>query len=118
MPGTLMYECCLHTLRVLLMRMGWVAEDGEARFEPVPGVASRLKCRGQVIATTKKVTYEVSLKEIGFRPEPYAIGDALMYADGKPIVEVKDISLQLSGMTRERLEEIWSARVGGSPAKR
>lgn len=108
MPGTLMYECCLHTMRVLLMRMGWVSEDSEARFEPVPGVASRLKCRGQVIATTKKVTYEVSLKEIGFRPEPYAIGDALMYADGKPIVEVKDISLRMSGMTRERLDEIWA----------
>jgi 3-hydroxymyristoyl/3-hydroxydecanoyl-(acyl carrier protein) dehydratase len=108
MPGTLMYECCLHTMRVLLMRMGWVSEDNEARFEPVPGVASRLRCRGQVIATTKKVTYEVSLKEIGFRPEPYAIGDALMYADGKPIVEVKDISLRLSGMTRERLDEIWA----------
>jgi 3-hydroxymyristoyl/3-hydroxydecanoyl-(acyl carrier protein) dehydratase len=107
MPGTLMYECCLHTMRVLLMRMGWVCEDGEARFEPVPGVSSRLRCRGQVIATTKKVTYEVSLKEIGIGPEPFAIGDALMYADGKPIVEVKDLSLRLVGMTRERLDQIW-----------
>jgi 3-hydroxymyristoyl/3-hydroxydecanoyl-(acyl carrier protein) dehydratase len=115
MPGTLMYECCLHTLRVLLMRMGWVAEEGEARFEPVPAVASRLRCRGQVIATTKKVTYEVSLKEIGFRPEPYAIGDALMYADGKPIVEVKDISLRLIGMTKEKLDAIWD---GGEPPAR
>ena len=26
MPGTLMYECCLHTLRIFLLRMGWVAE--------------------------------------------------------------------------------------------
>ena len=59
-------------VRVLLMRMGWVAEEGEARFEPVPGVASRLKCRGQVIATTRKVTYEVSLKEIGYGPEPFS----------------------------------------------
>jgi acyl transferase domain-containing protein/3-hydroxymyristoyl/3-hydroxydecanoyl-(acyl carrier protein) dehydratase len=113
MPGTLMYECCLHTMRVLLMRTGWVCEDDEGRFEPVPGVASRLKCRGQVIATTRKVTYEVSLKEIGFRPEPFAIGDALMYADDKPIVEVKDISLRLSGVTRERLDEIWGT--GPSP---
>jgi len=24
MPGTLMYECCLHTLRIFLLRMGWV----------------------------------------------------------------------------------------------
>mgnify|MGYP003352528748 CR=1 FL=1 len=26
MPGTLMYECCLHTLRVHLLRLGWIAE--------------------------------------------------------------------------------------------
>ncbi len=110
MPGTLMYECCLHTLRVLLMRMGWVCEEGEARFEPVPGVASRLKCRGQVIASTKKVVYEVSIKEIGFRPEPFVICDALMYADGKPIVDITNLSLQFSGMTRERLDEIWAGK--------
>jgi 3-hydroxymyristoyl/3-hydroxydecanoyl-(acyl carrier protein) dehydratase len=112
MPGTLMYECCLHTLRVLLMRMGWVCEDGEARFEPVAGVASKLKCRGQVIATTKKVVYEISLKEIGFRPEPYVICDALMYADGKPIVDITNMSLRLVGMSRERLDAIWSAASG------
>ena len=60
----------------------------------MPGVASRLKCRGQVIATTRTVTYEVSIKELGYRPEPYAIADALMYADGKPIVEITDMSLR------------------------
>ena len=29
MPGTLMYECCLHTLRIFLMRMGWVGSRGQ-----------------------------------------------------------------------------------------
>ena len=42
MPGTLMYECCLHTLRTLLHRFGWVYEEGEATCEPVPDVLSRL----------------------------------------------------------------------------
>jgi len=109
MPGTLMYECCLHTLRILLMRMGWVGEAGEVVSEPVPGVASRLKCRGQVVASTKVVTYEVVLKEIGYRPEPFVIADALMYADGKAIVEITDMSLRLSGLTRARVEELWQA---------
>ena len=108
MPGTLMYECCLHTLRVLLMRMGWVCEAGEAATEPVPGVNSRLKCRGQVLETTKVVTYEVTVKELGFRPEPYCLADALMYADGKPIVEITNMSLRLSGLSRARLEAIWA----------
>lgn len=107
MPGTLMYECCLHTLRILLMRLGWVCESTEAVYEPVPGVKSRLKCRGQVTDATKRITYEITVKELGYRPEPYCLADALMYADGKPIVEISDMSLRMSGLTRERLEAIW-----------
>ena len=33
--------------------------------------------------------------------------DAVMSADGKPIVRMIDMSLRLSGMTREKLETIW-----------
>ncbi|NVN91186.1 MAG: type I polyketide synthase [Desulfuromonadales bacterium] len=107
MPGTLMYECCMHTLRIFLLRMGWVAEDGQAAWEPVPGVASRLCCRGQVLETTKIVTYEVCIRELGYGPEPYAIADALMYADGRPIVEITSMSVRLSGSSREKLEALW-----------
>lgn len=108
MPGTLMYECCLHTLRIFLTRMGWVGESSEAVCEPVPGVASRLKCRGQVIESTRVVTYEVTIKEIGYRPEPYVICDALMLADGKPIVEISEMSLRMTGLTRERIRQLWA----------
>src|SRR2546425_9910400 len=65
MPGTLMYECCLHTLRIYLMRMGWVAEQNETAWEPVPGLASRLRCRGQVIETTRQIIFEIAIKEVG-----------------------------------------------------
>ena len=110
MPGTLMYECCLHTLRIFLMRLGWVGEHAEVGCEPVPGVTSRLKCRGQVTASTRVVTYEVTLKERGYRPEPYAICDALMYADGKPVVDITDMTLRLTGLSREKV----AALSGGS----
>ncbi|MGB0068830.1 MAG: type I polyketide synthase, partial [Isosphaeraceae bacterium] len=66
MPGTLMYECCLHTLRIFLMRLGWVGASGQVAFEPLPGVANRLRCRGQVIESTRKVVYEVVIKELGY----------------------------------------------------
>jgi malonyl CoA-acyl carrier protein transacylase/3-hydroxymyristoyl/3-hydroxydecanoyl-(acyl carrier protein) dehydratase len=108
MPGTLMYECCLHTLRIFLMRLGWVGRRDRVAFEPVPGVANRLKCRGQITEATRRVTYEVTIKERGYRPEPYAIADALIVADGKPIVSVTDLALQLSGTRREELERLWS----------
>ncbi len=108
MPGTLMYECCLHTLRIFLLRMGWVAEDGDAAWEPVPGVASQLRCRGQVLETTLVAGYEVTIRELGYRPEPYAIVDALMYADGKPIVEISSMSVRLTGTTKEQLLALWN----------
>src|ERR1700749_1600105 len=84
MPGTLMYECCLHALRILLMRLGWGGARGRASFEPIPGVANRLKCRGQTTEATRTVTYEATVKERAYPPEPYAIADALIIADGKP----------------------------------
>jgi PfaB family protein len=108
MPGTLMYECCMHTLRIYLLRLGWVAESAGSVWEPVPGVASKLCCRGQVLETTKVVTYEVTIREIGFCPEPYVICDALMYADGKPIVEITSMSARLTGTTKEILTAMWS----------
>ncbi|OHB34110.1 MAG: type I polyketide synthase, partial [Desulfuromonadaceae bacterium GWC2_58_13] len=104
MPGTLMYECCMHTLRIYLLRMGWIGEEGMTWCEPVPGVDSGLKCRGQVIETTKTVTYQVGIKELGYGPEPFAIVDALMYADGKAIVEIPNMSVRLAGLNREQVE--------------
>ena len=109
MPGTLMYECCLHTLRIFLMRLGWVGEKGKVIYEPVPNVTSKLKCRGQVIETTNKVQYEISVKELGYKNDgtPYAIADALMYADDRAIVQMSNMSLQLNGLTRNNLEKLW-----------
>ena len=107
MPGTLMYECCMHTLRIFLLRMGWVAETEGAAWQPVPGVASQLSCRGQVLETTKVVRYEVTVRELGYRPEPYAVVDALMYADGRPIVEITSMSVRLTGSNKESLLALW-----------
>lgn len=110
MPGTLMYECCMHTLRVFLMRMGWVGEDSEIACEPIPGIKSRLKCRGQVLPSTNKVRYEIELKEIGYGPDAYALADATMYADERPIVEISDMSIRHQGLTKERVEQLWHSR--------
>ncbi len=118
MPGTLMYECCLHTLRIYLMRMGWVSAPGEAAWQPLPGIKSQLKCRGQVTENTRTVTYLVTIKEMGYRPQPYAIVDALMYADGKPIVEIIDMSVQISGLTREKLLQRWRKQTPTTAVKK
>ncbi len=107
MPGTLMYECCAHTLRVLLFRMGWVTEKPGVCCEPVIGVESVLKCRGPVTPATKQVLYEVEISEVGYSPEPYVIADALMYGDGHKIVRFKEMSMKMTGLTRDEVEAFW-----------
>jgi 3-hydroxymyristoyl/3-hydroxydecanoyl-(acyl carrier protein) dehydratase len=37
------------------------------------------------------------------------VADALMFADGKPIVEIGNMTLRMSGLTREKLREIWKS---------
>jgi len=110
MPGTLMYECCAHTLRVFLQRMGWVTEKPGVCYEPVIGNAARLKCRGPVTPATRHVHYEIQISEIGYGPEPYAIADAHMSADGRPIVYFKDMSVKMTGISREEIEAAWRPR--------
>jgi 3-hydroxymyristoyl/3-hydroxydecanoyl-(acyl carrier protein) dehydratase len=56
------------------------------------------------------VTYEVTIKERNLDPEPHALADALMYADGKPIVDIRDMSIRLSGVTRESIVALWCGR--------
>lgn len=110
MPGTLMYECCFHTFRVLLMRMGWLGERDRFAWDPKPGVPARLKCRGQVIPGTRTAAYEVCITDIGLDPIPYAVADAVMFADGRPVVEIRGMSVQLNGLTRSTIEHVWSSK--------
>ncbi len=117
MPGTLMYECCLHTLRVLLLRLGWVSSDQgvDLHYAPVIGVASELRCRGQVTRDTRRVRYRVTIDEIGYKPEPYVLATASMFADDKHVVQMDGMSVEVRGLTRSAVEAEWTA-AARSPA--
>lgn len=111
MPGTLMYECCAHTLRVFLLRMGWVTHRNDVCHEPVQGIATRLKCRGPVTQNTQKVHYRIEIKEMGYNPAPYVIADAHMDADGRHIVFFENMSMQMTGVTASEINDFWAHRI-------
>jgi acyl transferase domain-containing protein/3-hydroxymyristoyl/3-hydroxydecanoyl-(acyl carrier protein) dehydratase len=119
MPGTLMYECCAHTLRIYLQRMGWISHRPEVVFEPVMDRPAVLKCRGPVTPRTRHVVYEVEICELGFNPEPYVIADAHMFADDHRIVLFQGMTMKMTGMDRAALENFWSlqARTADAPAR-
>ncbi len=107
MPGTLMYECCAHTLRVFTQRMGWVSDRDDVFYDVVPNNESDLKCRGPVTPDTKKVRYEIEIKEMGYEPEPYVIADAHMFSDDLRIVLYKDMGIKIMGLTKSDLNSFW-----------
>jgi hypothetical protein len=55
------------------------------------------------------VHYEIQISEIGYGPEPYAIADAHMSADGRPIVFFKDMSMKMTGDQMKEIEAIWAS---------
>lgn len=116
MPGTLMYECCAHALRIFAMRMGWICDDPGVRWSPVLERPCQLRCRGPVTTGTKVAAYELHVKSVSLADEPTIIADAHMYADNRKVVWVKDLSLRMVGATRETLEQFWSNRSQQAPA--
>jgi 3-hydroxymyristoyl/3-hydroxydecanoyl-(acyl carrier protein) dehydratase len=110
MPGTLMYECCAHALRIFIQRMGWVSPDPAVHYDVLPANESDLKCRGPVTPQTRKARYEVEIKEIGYGPEPFVIADAHMFSDDLRIVLYKDMGMKLAGTTRQDLMAFWRER--------
>ncbi|MDD9304531.1 MAG: beta-ketoacyl synthase [Desulfobacter sp.] len=107
MPGTLMYECCAHTLRVFVQRMGWVLSAPGVHYDVLPGNESDLKCRGPVTRKTRNARYEIEIKKLGYGPEPYVIADAHMFSDDLEIVFYKDMGMKLAGTTRQDLMDFW-----------
>ena len=109
MPGTLMYECCAHTLRIFTQRMGWISRRDEVYYDIIPGIESDLKCRGPVTPQTKKAEYKIEIKKMGYndRKEPCVIADAHMFADNHEIVFYKDMAMKIVGLLPEELECLW-----------
>ncbi|MBT4875049.1 MAG: beta-ketoacyl synthase [Desulfobacula sp.] len=107
MPGTLMYECCAHALRIFTQRMGWVIDRDDVFYDVIPNNESDLKCRGPVTPDTKKARYEIEIKEMGYGPEPYVIADAHMFSDELRIVLYKNMGMRLCGLTKTDLDSFW-----------
>jgi len=100
-------HCCAHALRVFTQRMGWVSDRDDLSYDVVLNNESDLKCRGPVTTKTKKVRYEIEIKDMGYNPEPYVIADAHMFSDDLRIVLYKNMGLKISGLTKDNLISFW-----------
>ena len=69
----------------------WMGGPGKGRALGV----GEVKFTGQVLPTSKKVTYRVNLKRVIMRKLVMGIADATMEVDGKVIYEATDLRVGL-----------------------
>ncbi|WP_437648435.1 beta-ketoacyl synthase N-terminal-like domain-containing protein [Sorangium sp. So ce362] len=96
MPGTLMFEGCLQALAFAMAAMGFTVDADGFRFEPVPEIPYLLRCRGQVVPTSRQLTYEVFIEEVHDGPHPTVFADFLCTVDGLKAFHARRVGLRLS----------------------
>ncbi|MGH8548118.1 MAG: 3-hydroxyacyl-[acyl-carrier-protein] dehydratase FabA [Methylococcales bacterium] len=88
MPGCLGLDAMWQLVGFYL---GWLGGPGRGRALGVGGV----KFRGQVLPSSRLVTYHLSLKRVIMRKLVMGIADATMDVDGKIIYEANDLRVGL-----------------------
>ena len=95
LAGSLQAEGGGNLLRFFMMMLGLQRLKKDARFQPIYGVAQKVRCRKEVTPNDKKLIYRLVIKDIGLLPDPYVIGDLEIIVDGVITVHFADLGLQL-----------------------
>lgn len=95
MPGTLMFEGCLQAMATFVTSLGFTLDKDGWRFEPVPEEKYELRCRGQVLPSSKKLTYEIFVEEVIEGPIPTLYADLLCTVDGLKAFHARRMALRL-----------------------
>jgi PfaB family protein len=101
MAGSLMAEGCGQLLQFYLLFLGLQTCTRDARFQPIPNLPQRVRCRGQVTPKDSLLTYRMEIKEIGIDPKPYAIADVDIILGDNVAVDFKDLGVELSEKSPE-----------------
>ncbi|MFK7989539.1 MAG: beta-ketoacyl synthase N-terminal-like domain-containing protein [Sandaracinaceae bacterium] len=96
MPGTLMLEGCVQAMAFYLSAMGYTVEKDGWRFQPIPHETYSLRCRGQVVPTSKELTYEVFVEECHDGPVPRLYADLLCTVDGLGAFHARRFGIELT----------------------
>jgi acyl transferase domain-containing protein/3-hydroxymyristoyl/3-hydroxydecanoyl-(acyl carrier protein) dehydratase len=95
MPGTLMFQGGLQAMAFYLAALGYTIDRDGWRFEPVPDEPVRLRCRGQVDPSSRRVSYEVFVRGLSTDPYPTLYADVLGTVDGVAAFHAQRAALRL-----------------------
>ena len=95
MPGTMMFEACLQAAAFYLTSLGYTVDKDGWLFEPVPDMPYDLRCRGQVIPSSRHLVYEVFVEEVHDGPWPTVYADFLCTIDGLKAFHARRVGVRL-----------------------
>ncbi len=95
LAGSLMSEACVQLLQFFMLYIGLQTKTKDARFQPIFNLSQKVRCRGQVTPKDKLLYYEMEVKEIGTKENPYAVADINVIVDNKIVVNFQNLGIQL-----------------------
>jgi acyl transferase domain-containing protein/3-hydroxymyristoyl/3-hydroxydecanoyl-(acyl carrier protein) dehydratase len=95
MAGSLMSEGCGQMAMFLMLWLGMNSNVNNARFQPMPGEAQTVRCRGQVLPQSNTLTYRMEVTELGMFPRPFIKANIDIILDGKVVVDFKNLSVEI-----------------------
>lgn len=95
MAGSLMSEGCGQLAMFYMLFTGMQTRVKNARFQPVPGMSQKVRCRGQVIPQSNTLTYRMTITDMGIEPYPFLKANIDIILDGKVVVDFKNLSVMI-----------------------
>ncbi len=95
MPGTLMLQACVQAMSFYLAGTGHTLERDGWRFQPIAGEPWAMRCRGQIVPSSRRMVCEVFVEDLRAGPVPTLHADVLVSVDGLQAFHCRRMGLQL-----------------------
>ncbi|MCC2280516.1 beta keto-acyl synthase [Streptomyces sp. ET3-23] len=96
LPGTLMSHGAQQAMAFHLAALGLTIDRDGARFEPVPGLTGRFRCRSQATPACRRVVYEIVVGGLTTGPEPVLHAEVMVSVDGVHAFHGTNLAMRLA----------------------
>lgn len=96
MPGTLMCEAGVQMMSFYLAALGHTRERDGWTFELVPSVTFKAVCRGQVVPSSRHMSYEILVRGLEDGDCPTLWADVLLTVDGRKAFHGRNLGIRLT----------------------
>ncbi|MFF7019797.1 beta-ketoacyl synthase N-terminal-like domain-containing protein [Streptomyces klenkii] len=95
LPGTLMSHGAHQAMAFYMAALGLTIDRDGARFEPVPGLTGRARCRSQATPGSRRVVYEIVVGGLSAGPDPVLHAEVMVSVDGVNAFHGQDLAMRL-----------------------